>query len=162
MTQEERQRARDVLDLEDGRWPTAVLGDEAAARLLTSAHRIAVVGASPDRARPSHGVMRYLVHHGYECVPVNPQVREVMGLRSFASLEQAVAETGPFDIVDVFRRPEHAAAIARSTVETGCGALWLQLGVVDREAARICHDAGVPIVMDRCTALEHRRLRSRA
>ena len=69
-----------------------------------------------------------------------------------------MAATGPFDIVDVFRRPEHTPEIARSAVETGSGALWLQLGVVNWEAARIANEAGLPVVMDRCTAIEHRRI----
>ena len=69
-----------------------------------------------------------------------------------------MAATGPFDIVDVFRRPEHTPEIARSAVETGAGALWLQLGVVNWEAARIANEAGLPVVMDRCTAIEYRRI----
>ena len=73
-------------------------------------------------------------------------------------LEEATAATGRFDIVDVFRRPEHTPDIARSAVATGAGALWLQLGVVNWEAAQIAHDAGLPVVMDRCTAIEYRRI----
>ena len=120
-----------------------------------------MVGASPDPGRPSHGVMRYLMHHGYGCVPVNPMAREVLGIRSHRSLEEAVAETGPIDLVDVFRSPEHAPGVARSAVAVGAGALWLQLGVVSWEAARIAHAAGLPVVMDRCTAMDHRQLRAR-
>jgi hypothetical protein len=161
MAREERERVKDVLDLQEGRWRVPLLDDEAALELLATARRIAVVGASPDRTRPSNSVMRYLLHHGYECVPINPRARDVAGLRSFASLEDAVAETGPFDIVDVFRRPEHVPEIARSAVATRCSALWLQLGVVDWEAAQIAHDGGLAVVMDRCTAIEHRRLRAR-
>jgi hypothetical protein len=92
-------------------------------------------------------------------VPINPHVRDVLGIPAFGTLEEAVAASGPFDIVDVFRRPEHAAGVAQSAVETGCHALWLQLGVVSWEAARIAHAAGLPLVMDRCTAIDHRRLR---
>lgn len=128
---------------------------------LRRARRIAVVGASPDPGRPSHGVMRYLIQHGYECVPVNPNAREVLNVTAFRTLEEA-AETGPFDIVDVFRRSEHAPAIARTAVEIGARTLWLQLGVVSWEAAQIAHDAGMDVVMDRCTAMDHRRLRSQA
>jgi predicted CoA-binding protein len=105
--------------------------------------------------------MRYLQHQGYECVPVNPNARDVLGITSFGTLEEAVAASGPFDIVDVFRRPESAPGVARSAVVTRCGALWLQLGVVSWEAARIAHEAGLPMVMDRCTAIDHRRLRGR-
>ena len=161
MTAEERARARDVLDLEEGRWPVPVLDEAGALALLRGARRIAVVGASPDPGRPSYAVMRYLQHQGYECVPVNPNARDVLGIRSFGTLEEAVAASGPFDIVDVFRRPESAVDVARSAVATGCGALWLQLGVVSWQAARIAHEAGLPVVMDRCTAIDHRRLRGR-
>jgi hypothetical protein len=152
--------ARDVLDLDEGRRPVPLLDDRERLELLASAKRIAVVGASPDRNRPSHGVMRYLQYHGYECVPVNPMVREVLGQRAFPTLEEAADETGPFDIVDVFRRPEFTPAIAESAVAIGAKALWLQLGVVNWEAARIAHEGGLAVVMDRCAAIEHRRLRA--
>jgi predicted CoA-binding protein len=102
--------------------------------------------------------MRYLLERGYEVVPVNPACDEVLGQRSYPSLEEATDATGAFDLVDVFRRPEHTPDIARSAVATGAGALWFQLGVVNWEAAQIANDAGLPIVMDRCTAIEHRRL----
>ena len=118
------------------------------------------MGASPDPLRPSHGVMRYLLGQGYDCVPINPNAAEVLGVPAFATLEAAVAATGPFDVVDVFRRSEHAADVARSAVATGAGALWLQLGVVSWEAAQIAHAAGLTVVMDRCTAIDHRRLRA--
>lgn len=156
----ERARARDVLDLQEGSGPVPTLDLDGALDLLRRVRRIAVIGASPDPGRPSHGVMRYLMHHGYECVPVNPMAREVLGVRAYRSLEEAVADTGPFHLVDVFRRPEHAPAIARSAVATGVRALWLQLGVVSWEAARIAHEAGLRVVMDRCTAMDHRRMRA--
>lgn len=157
----DHQRVGEILDAQEGRGPVPILDQEGALALLRRSRRIALVGASPNPGRPSHGVMRYLMHHGYECVPVNPHAREVLRIRSHRTLEEAVAETGPFDIVDVFRRPEHAAAIARSAVATGARALWLQLGVVSWEAAEIAHEGGLNVVMDRCTAMDHRRLRDR-
>ncbi len=157
----ERDRAAAILDLHEGRGPVPVLDEAGAQDLLRHARRLAIVGASPDRSRPSQSVMRYLQAHGYECVPVNPTAREVLGVATFPTLEEAVASTGRFDIVDVFRRPEYTPPIAAAAVATGCGALWLQLGVVDWEAARIAHDGGLPVVMDRCTAIEHRKLRDR-
>jgi uncharacterized protein len=157
----ERIRAAAMLDLQEGRGPVPVLDEASAQDLLRHARRLAIVGASPDRNRPSHSVMRYLQAQGYECVPINPTTRDVLGVPTFGTLEQAVAATGPFDIVDVFRRPEFTPPIARSAVATGCGALWLQLGVVDWEAARIAHEGGLAVVMDRCTAIEHRKLRGR-
>ena len=156
--EDERTRARDVLDAQEGIGPVAVLDSPASADLLSRSHRIAIVGASANPARPSHGVMSYLMGHGYEVVPINPNVDEVLGEKTYATLEEAVAATGPFDVVDVFRRPEHTPDIARSAVASGAGALWLQLGVVNWDAAQIAHDAGLAVVMDRCTAIEHRRI----
>jgi predicted CoA-binding protein len=106
-------------------------------------------------------VFRYLLHQGYECVPVNPREHEVLGVPSFGSLRDAFEATGPFDIVDVFRRSELCVPHAREAVEIGARCLWLQLGVVNWEAARIASAGGLSVVMDRCTAIEHRRLRGR-
>jgi predicted CoA-binding protein len=158
--EDERSRAWDVLDAQEGRGLVPVLDGSAAAELLGRARRIAIVGASPSSERPSHGVMRYLQRQGYECVPINPNTDDVLGEKCFPTLEDAVAATGMFDIVDVFRRSEAVEEIARSAVATGAGALWMQLGVVNWQAARIAHEAGLAVVMDRCTAIEHRRLRA--
>jgi predicted CoA-binding protein len=156
---DERRAAWDMLDAQEETGPVAILGADEAPELLARARRIAMVGASSNPARPSHGVMAYLLGHGYEVVPINPNVDEIFGERAYTTLEDAVAATGPFDIVDVFRRPEHTPDVARSAVATGAGALWLQLGVVNWEAARIASEGGLAVVMDRCTAIEHRRIR---
>jgi predicted CoA-binding protein len=116
------------------------------------------VGASADRSRPSYAVFRYLVQQGFDCVPVNPNVRDVLGVAAFRTLGEAVEATGSFDLVDVFRRSELCEPHAREAVAAGARCLWLQLGVVNWEAARIAHDAGLEVVMDRCTAIEWRRL----
>ncbi len=158
MTAEERARARDVLDLQEGRGPVPVLGDAGVREVLTSARRIAVIGCSSRPDRPSFAVFRYLVHQGYECVPVNPAERSVLGIPAFRTLGEAVAATGPVDIVDVFRRSELCVPHAREAVAAGARCLWLQLGVVNWEAARIAHEAGIAVVMDRCTAIDHRAL----
>jgi hypothetical protein len=158
----ERSRARDVLDLQEGRGPVELLDDDGIAAMLGSARRIAIVGASPDPGRPSHGVMRYLLHQGYECIPVNPNARDVLGILAFRTVVEAVAASGPVDIVDVFRRSELCVAHAEEAVAVGARCLWLQLGVVSWEAARIASGAGLAVVMDRCTAIEHRRIRGRS
>ena len=118
-----------------------------------------MIGASSDPARPSYGVFGTLVRHGFDCVPINPNEGEVQGVPAFASLAEAVAATGPFDLVDVFRRPELCVPHAHEAVAAGASCLWLQLGVVNWEAARIAHDAGLEVVMDRCTAIELARIR---
>ena len=135
-----------------------VLDDAGIADVLRNTRRIAVIGASSDPGRPSFGVFRYLLHHGFECVPVNPNERDILGFPAFRTLAEAVVATGPFDMVDVFRRPERCVPHAREAVETGARCLWLQLGVVNWEAATIAAAAGLSVVMDRCTAIEWRRL----
>ncbi len=159
MTADERARARDILDLQEDRGPVDVLDDEGIARVLRTTRRIAIVGASPDPGRPSYGVMRYLMHQGYECVPVNPNARDILGLPSFRTLFEAVEATGPIDLVDVFRRSELCLPHAEEAVAVGARCLWLQLGVINWEAARLAAAAGLDVVMDRCTAIEQRRLR---
>src|SRR5664280_2316109 len=145
---DERLRALEILDAQEGTGPVLLLTGDEPAQLLARVKRIAMVGASANPARPSHGVMRQLLGWGYEVVPINPNCDEILGQRAFATLEEATEATGHFDLVDVFRRPEHTPDIARSAVATGAGALWLQLGVVSWEAARIARDGGLPVVMD--------------
>jgi predicted CoA-binding protein len=139
-----------------------VLDGEGIEVMLRSSRRIAVVGASANEGRPSFGVFRYLVHQGFECVPVNPNERSILGIPSFRTLAEAATETGPFDIVDVFRRSEVCVPHAEEAVAVGARCLWLQLGVVNWEAARIAAAGGLAVVMDRCTAIEWRRIRSRS
>ena len=139
--------------------PVALLDDEGIAELLRTARRIAVVGASSNPARPSHGVFRSMIAAGYECVPVNPNETAVEGVAAVATLAQAAAALGGrIDIVDVFRRPEKTEEIAREAVAVGARALWLQLGVINWETARIAAEGGLAVVMDRCTAIEIRRV----
>jgi predicted CoA-binding protein len=139
-----------------------VAGDDEIASILRSARRIAVVGASDSPGRPSYGVFRYLVHNGFECVPVNPNVRSVLGIPAFRTLVEAAEATGPFDIVDVFRRSELVVPHAQEAIAIGARCLWMQLGVVNWEAATIAASAGLAVVMDRCTAIEWRRVRPTA
>ncbi len=155
----ERDRIRAILDLQDGRGPVPVLDDEGIARVLASARRIAIVGASSRPFRPSHGVMGALLRWGYEVVPVNPVETEVLGRRAYPTLASAVAAEGPVDIVDVFRRPDLCVPHAEEAVAAGAACLWLQLGIVNWEAARIAAAGGLDVVMDRCTSIEVARTR---
>ena len=124
-------------------------------------------GGSPSSARrpiptrPSHGVLRTWSASVSTCVPVNPNEREVLGLTAYPDLAEAVAATGPVDMVDVFRRSELCVPHAVEAVAAGARVLWLQLGVVNWEAARIARDGGLEVVMDRCTAIEWRRIGGR-
>jgi hypothetical protein len=134
-----------------------LLDDASMLGALDRARRIAVIGASSRPARPSHDVMAALLRHGYDVVPVNPRETEVLGRRCYPDLAAAVEAEGPVDIVDVFRNAGACPQHAREAVAVGAGCLWLQLGIVSWEAARIAADAGIPVVMDRCTAIELRR-----
>jgi hypothetical protein len=134
-----------------------LLDDSEILELLRTSRRIAVVGASSNPLRPSWAVFRSLAAAGYDCVPVNPNETRVHGVPAVATLAEAAAD-GPIDIVDVFRRPELTEEIARDAVVTGARALWLQLGVVNWETARIAAAGGLAVVMDRCSAIEARRL----
>jgi predicted CoA-binding protein len=157
LDRDDLERVRDLIDFAEGRRPVPVLDDAAIAAVLRDARRIAVVGASPRAGRPSHDVMAYLIDAGYDCVPVNPTTDLVLGRPSFPSLTAAVEAGGPFDIVDVFRRPADCLEPAREAVATGAGCLWLQVGIVSWEAARIATSGGVAVVMDRCSKVEHHR-----
>lgn len=150
----------EYLDQPGGFGSVPLLDADAATEVLREAKRIAIVGASTSAWRASHSVMSYLLRHGYECVPVNPNEGVVLGRRCFPTLEAAMAGTGgaPFDIVDVFRRPEYTPDIARSAVALSSGTLWLQQRVINWAAAEIAHQGGLKVVMDRCTAIDHRRM----
>jgi predicted CoA-binding protein len=113
------------------------------------------VGLSARRFRPSHGVAEYLQRAGYRIIPVNPKITEVLGERSYASLDE-VPE--PVDIVDIFRRPEHVPEIVEAAIRKGAKTIWMQEGVVHEEAARRAESAGLAVIMDRCILKEHRRL----
>jgi predicted CoA-binding protein len=157
LTSGDRDRVRAILDSQEGRLDVPVLDNAGIAELLRTSRRIAVIGASSKSWRPVHGVMTYLMAVGYDVVPVSPREKEVEGLRCYPTLGEAVAETGPIDIVDVFRRPEACPEHAREAVAVGARCLWLQLGIVSAEAARIAHEGGLAVVMDRCTKIDHAR-----
>jgi len=114
-----------------------------------------VVGVSPNPARPSHGVAAYLHRSGLRVVPVNPAIKELFGLTAYPTLAEVPERV---DIVDVFRRPSVVVPVAEQAVTIGAGALWLQLGVINEEAAEIARSGGLDVIMDRCLRVEHQRL----
>jgi predicted CoA-binding protein len=125
------------------------------AEILRDARTIAVVGASPNPGRPSHGVFAYLLRAGYRCIPVRPlDCDEVCGVPCVASLAEI---EDPIDLVDVFRRPEHCADVAREAAAVGAKALWLQLGIVSPEARIVARESGMEYVENLCTAVVHAR-----
>jgi len=118
--------------------------------LLKRAKTIAILGLSDTPGRPSHNVAKALQKFGYRIVPVNPGATEILGERSWPDLESAMRGAGPIDVVDVFRRPEHVAAIVDDAIRLEVPALWLQDGVIDEAAAGRARAAGIFTVMNRC------------
>ena len=133
------------------------LTDTDIARILTSVKTIAVVGWSPRPERPSHGVARFLAARGYKVIPVNPG--QAGSLSPWGEPVRAtLAEAGPVDMVDIFRRSEEAGAVADEAVALGARVIWMQLGVEDEAAATRARTAGAEVVMNRCPAIEIPRL----
>jgi len=132
--------------------------DQVVRELLRRARTIAVVGLSPKPDRPSNSVARYLQRQGYRIVPVHPGHDEILGERSYPTL-RAAAQDHTIDIVDVFRRSEAAGTVVDEAIPLRPLLIWLQQGVVDAAAQARAEAAGVACVMDRCLAVEHRRLK---
>lgn len=132
--------------------------DEDIAELLGSTRTIALIGASDRPDRPSWGVMKSLVAHGYRVLPVNPQItgEHVHGEYVWRELGQ-IGE--PIDMVDIFRRPQAAGEAVDQAIAAGAKSVWLQIGVIDHEAAARAEAAGLTVVMDRCPKIELARLR---
>src|SRR5882672_4876744 len=130
--------------------------DQELEALLTSSTTIAIVGASSNPEKASHGIMQKLQRAGYRVIPVNPRETEVLGERSYPSLLDIPEH---IDIVDVFRRPEDTPAIADDAVRIGAKALWLQTGIVNEDAAARASAGGLAVVMDACIGASHSLLR---
>jgi hypothetical protein len=125
------------------------------AAILRSARRIAVVGLSPRPERPSHGVASYLQRAGYTIIPVRPTGRAILGEPVQPDLKTAAAAAGPIDIVDIFRRSEFVPALLDDLVAVHPRLVWMQVGIRDDETAERLEAAGIPVVMDRCLAVDH-------
>jgi predicted CoA-binding protein len=125
--------------------------------LLTDTHTWAVVGCSPDPRRDSHRIARLLQSRGFHVIPVNPSATGILGERCYPSVGAIPASAG-VEVVDIFRRSEHAGAHVDEAIALGARAVWLQLGVIDEAAAERALDAGLQVVMNRCPAIELPRL----
>lgn len=124
-------------------------------QILSTAKTIAVVGASNKPERDSHRITNVLIRSGYTVFPVNPAYQETNGVKCYPDLKSIPA---PLDIVDVFRNPEAVDEIVDEAIAVKARVLWLQLGVVNARAAKRAEEAGMKVVMDRCIAVDHRRL----
>ncbi|HYC23325.1 MAG TPA: CoA-binding protein [Candidatus Bathyarchaeia archaeon] len=129
--------------------------DETIRAILAVARTVAVVGCSEDPRRDSNRIARLLRAKGHRILPVNPNLEQALGLPCYPSLA-AIPEA--VEMVDVFRRPEHVAAVVDEVIAIGARILWLQLGVIDEQAAERAASSGMTVVMDRCPAIEYPRL----
>jgi predicted CoA-binding protein len=126
------------------------------AEILTTFKIIAVVGLSPNPARASHGVARYMKHAGYRIIPVNPNEREVLGEKCYARVEDVPDK---IDIVDIFRRAEDVPPVVDGAIRAGAKVVWMQLGIENAEAGEKACAAGITVVMNACMLIEHKKRR---
>ena len=127
-------------------------------KVLNSSRTVAMVGLSSKPDRPSYRVASYLKKQGYNIIPVNPVEKEVLGRLSYPDLASV---PGPVDVVDVFRRSEEVLPIVEEAIKIGAKAVWMQEGVINKEAAARAREAGLMVVMDRCMRKEHMKLKKR-
>ena len=123
--------------------------------ILREARTVAVVGLSPDRARPSHEVASYLQEAGYRVLPVRPGSEPILGEPLFPDLRSAQAAAGPIDIVNIFRRSEHVPELLPDLLAIRPRLVWMQVGVRHPATAAALEQAGIPVVMDRCLMVDH-------
>ncbi|NOY56210.1 MAG: CoA-binding protein [Actinobacteria bacterium] len=129
--------------------------EEAARHILSRYRTWAVVGCSPRPTRASHDVAAFLQHRGFRIIPVNPAADEILGETAYPDLASV---PDPIEVVDIFRRSEHAGRHVDEAIAIGAKAVWMQLGVIDEGAAIRARKAGLEVVMDRCPKIEYRRL----
>jgi predicted CoA-binding protein len=127
-------------------------------QILTATKTIAVVGLSDKPDRPSHTIPAYLQEQGYRIIPVNPKIAEALGEKAYASLRD-IPE--PVDVVEIFRKAEDVPPIVEDAIAIGAKVVWMQLGIINQEAAARAEAAGLIVVMDTCMGATHKLLRSR-
>ena len=134
--------------------------------ILRNAKVIAIVGISDKPDRPSYEVATYLLEHGYTIIPINPNLKEWKGIKAYPSLVEIEksdsGETQKIDVVDIFRKSEDVLSIVEEAVDLGpeeVGAIWMQLGIKNDEAAELAKKANIPLVMDKCMKIEHQKLK---
>jgi len=120
--------------------------------ILQNTKTIAVVGLSPKPGRPSNQVASYLKAAGYTIIPVNPGQDTLLGLTCYPDLK-AIPE--PVDMVDIFRRPEYVLPVVKEAISIRAKVVWMQSGIINEEAAELAEEAGLTVVMDRCTMVDH-------
>ena len=124
-------------------------------RILQQNHVVAVVGLSANWYRPSYFAAKYLQEHGYRIIPVNPRYEEILGEKSYPTLRDILE---PVDVVQIFQRADQVLPFVEDAIDIGVKVVWMQLGIVNEEAAERARQVGLDVVMDRCMKIEHARL----
>lgn len=124
-------------------------------RILSTSNSIAVVGLSANWYRPSYFAAKYLMNHGYEVFPVNPNYEEVLGRKCYPDLKSLPTRV---DVVDIFQKPDRVPELVTDAIDIGARVVWMQIGIVHEEAARRAREAGLEVVMNRCMKIEYARL----
>ena len=124
-------------------------------RILKENKNIAVIGLSASWYRPSYFAAKYLQEYGYKIIPVNPRYDEILGEKCYASLSDIPERV---DVVDIFRRADLVPSIVDDAIKIGAKVVWMQLGIINKSAAKTARKAGLDVVMNRCMKIEHARL----
>ncbi|MCZ6471013.1 MAG: CoA-binding protein [Gammaproteobacteria bacterium] len=124
-------------------------------RILSTHKRVAMVGLSADWWRPSFFAAKYLLEHGFEVIPVNPKYQEILGQKCYPDLKSIPT---PVDIVDLFQKMERVPPFVDDAIEIGAKVVWMQLGIINRQAAQKALDSGLEVIMDRCMKIEYARI----
>ncbi len=124
-------------------------------KVLQPAQTVAVVGLSPKQDRPSNMVARYLIQAGYKVIPVNPGQGTILDRICYPDLSSIPED---IDIVNIFRKPEQVPPIVAEAIAKGCKTVWMQLGIVNEEGAKLAQSAGITVIMDRCIKIEHQKI----
>ncbi|MCZ6724495.1 MAG: CoA-binding protein [Gammaproteobacteria bacterium] len=124
-------------------------------RILSTHKRVAMVGLSADWWRPSFFAAKYLLEHGFKVIPVNPKYQEILGQKCYPDLKSIPT---PVDIVDLFQKMERVPPFVDDAIEIGAKVVWMQLGIINRQAAQKALDSGLEVIMDRCMKIEYARI----
>ncbi len=124
-------------------------------RILSTYKRVAMVGLSADWWRPSFFAAKYLLEHGFEVIPINPKYEKILGQKCYPDLKSIPT---PVDIVDLFQKMERVPPFVDDAIAIGTKVVWMQLGIINQEAAQTAGDAGLEVVMDRCMKIEYARI----
>lgn len=123
--------------------------------ILEKYRNIAIVGLSPHAEKDSYRVGNYLIEHGYNVIPVNPTAMEILGKKSYPDLSSIPEKV---EVVDIFRKSEDVVPVVKEAIKIGARVVWMQLGVINEDAALMAREAGLSVVMDRCMKKMHESL----